>query len=219
MFSLALALALVVPGAAPKSDTRLVGTWLLEGRRYATFNADGTGVVEGEPMRWVTRGGTLLVTDAEGEVDTVPFTIEGGVLKAQVGLTVLTLTREGKKGTAPAPSPEAPKKAGQDELSRLLLSSNWCWLRYASGNTYTQKVHFSADGTWQDYSESDIWVPGSAEANRSQQGGGRWQVKNGQLWLSSPDSPQLAPVPLTVTRNSNGYPIINADGREYSMCR
>jgi len=36
--------------------------------------------------------------------------------------------------------------------------------------------------------------------------------------MSSPEEPALAPVPLQVTQNSNGYPIITADGKEYSSC-
>jgi hypothetical protein len=117
----------------------------------------------------------------------------------------------------------APQRAGNDQLSRLLLSSNWCWLRYSNGNSYTQKVHFSPDGTWQDFSESDIYsnnqyTQTTAQLTGNRQGGGQWAVRNGQLFLSTPESPQLAPVPLTITQNSNGYPIINADGREYSQC-
>lgn len=101
---------------------------------------------------------------------------------------------------------------------------NEAWMKlisHASGNTYTQKVHFSPNGTWQDFSESDIYVSnsiGTAEATNNRAAGGQWAVRNGQLWLSSQDSPQLQPVPLSITRNSNGSPIITADGREYSMC-
>lgn len=122
------------------------------------------------------------------------------------------------------PQQPRPQPAGNDQLSRLLLSSNWCWLRYSNGNSYTQKVHFNANGTWEDFSESDIYVNNqyaqtTTQAVGNQTSGGQWAVKGGQLWLSSQDSPQLQPVALTITRNSNGYPIITADGREYSMCR
>jgi hypothetical protein len=121
---------------------------------------------------------------------------------------------KGKQGAQPQP-------AGNDQLSRLLLSSNWCWLRYSNGNSYTQKVHFNANGTWQDFSESDIYSNNYgtvAQATGNRTNGGQWAVKGGQFYLSSPENPQLVPVPLTITRNSNGYPIITADGREYSMC-
>ncbi len=126
----------------------------------------------------------------------------------------------GPAGTQAAP---APQRAGNDQLSRLLLSSNWCWLRYSNGNSYTQKVRFGPDGTWQDFSESDIYVNNqyaqtTAQATGNRQSGGQWAVKNGQLYLSSQESPQLEPVALSVAYNSNGYPIITADGKEYSQC-
>jgi hypothetical protein len=48
---------------------------------------------------------------------------------------------------------------------------------------------------------------------------GQWAVKGGQLYMSDPpETPQLVAVPLQVTRNSNGYPILTADGKEYSQC-
>ena len=102
------------------------------------------------------------------------------------------------------------------------MSSNWCYLRYASGNTYTQKVHFNADGSWNDFSESDIYVNNSngyAQSTGNHQSGGQWAVKGNVLYISNPpETPQMVPMQLTVTRNSNGYPIINADGKEYSQC-
>ncbi|MBL9039780.1 MAG: cell envelope integrity protein TolA [Archangium sp.] len=130
----------------------------------------------------------------------------------------------GQQGQAQAPQARrGGGAAGNDQLSQLLVSSNWCYLRYASGNTYTQKIHFSPDGTWNDFSESDIHVNNSigiAQATGNRQNGGQWAVQGGQLMMSDPpETPQLAPVPLTITRNSNGYPILNADGREYSMCQ
>ncbi|MGV3621435.1 MAG: hypothetical protein ACO1OB_11495 [Archangium sp.] len=205
----------VVLAAAPKQDSRLVGTWTLEGQPFVTLNANGTGTMEGDALKWRTEGTVLLLVDEDGETDKVPFKVEGDALSLNVGGMTMNLTRAGKK----AAKTEQP--AGNDQLSKLLLSSNWCWLRSANGNSYTQKVHFAPNGTWQDFSESDIYVSNPnavAQATGNRSGGGQWQVKNGQLWLSSSDSPQLQPVQLSITRNSNGYPIINADGREYSMC-
>ncbi len=84
-------------------------------------------------------------------------------------------------------------------------------------------MHFSANGTWSDLSESDIHVNNSigiAEATSDRQSGGQWVVRGGQLLMSNPpETPQLTPLPLTITRNSNGYPILNSNGREYSQCQ
>jgi hypothetical protein len=196
------------------------------GESFLTLNANGSGSMDGDALKWKSDGKVLTITDADGETDKVSYQLSGDTLTLSMAGVPISLQRAG--GKAPkvkpqAPQAPAPQTAGGDQLSRLLLSSNWCWLRYSNGNSYTQKVHFNANGTWEDFSESDIsannvYAGTTAQATGNRTSGGQWAVKGGQLYLSSPDSPQLEPVPLTVTRNSNGYPIINADGREYSMC-
>lgn len=254
---------LIVLAAGPKADSRLVGNWQLNGQPFLTLNANGSGVMEGDPLKWRTDGATLVLIDPDGESDRAAYQLQGETLTLNMAGASVQLVRgkqavakasrlaraaergadesdeeglekarqwlaqqQGQQGQRPPPAgqqPAAPRAAGADQLSRLLLSSNWCWLRYSNGNSYTQKVHFSADGTWQDFSESDIYNANAStqttvQATGNRSGGGQWAVKGDQLWLSSPEAPQLQPIPLSITRNSNGYPIINADGREYSMC-
>lgn len=250
-------LALLVLAASPNP---LVGSWQLNGEPFLTLNANGSGAMEGDPLKWKSDGKTLVLTSPEGEIDKVPFQVQGDVLVVNVGGMAMQLQRVGTKAAKKAQNepmqmdpqmkamaeafmaqaqqqgaeddaPVARQKgapaakatpAGNDQLSRLLLSSNWCWLRYSNGNSYTQKVHFSANGTWQDFSESDIYSNNAgtvAQATGNRANGGQWAVKGGQLLMSSPENPALTPMPLTITRNSNGSPILNADGREYSMCR
>lgn len=47
---------------------------------------------------------------------------------------------------------------------------------------------------------------------------GRWTVQGGELSMPEGDGP-LEPVSTALKRNSSGYPIIVADGVEYSQCR
>lgn len=208
--------------------------WKADGATLTITDEDG----EAEKLPYQVQGETLTIT-----MGGLPLALQrGGAPVAKTSKTqrndddddaaALAMAQQwaAQQGQQPAPKKgqpaqpgqgAQPQAAGNDQLSRLLLSSNWCWLRYSNGNSYTQKVHFNANGTWQDFSESDIYSNNYgtvAQATGNRTNGGQWQVKNGQLWLSSPENPQLQPIPLTVTRNSNGYPIINADGREYSMC-
>lgn len=230
-------LALLVLAAAPKVDARLVGTWHLNGQRFVKLSADGGGEMEGERITWRVEGKTLVIKDEDGETERLPFELKDGVLTVRSEGATLTLTKSASVPRAaagdlappaatgrpqPQPREQAPAPGGNDQLSRLLLSSSWCWIRYASGNSYTQKVRFSPNGSWQDFSESDISVNNqyaqvTAQATGNRQGGGRWAVRGGQFFLSEGDGP-LEPVPLSVSYNSNGYPLITADGREYSQC-
>ncbi len=147
-------------------------------------------------------------------------------------------------GGAPSPAgpmpkaPAAPAMTPQDvQVSQLLLSSRWCHFSYSgvsgssSGSSYTETVVFSPDGGMvvqtggESYYSADVRnSTGDVIARGStagQQGGGqqyRWRVSQGML-MTSTDGMTWQPTPLQITQNSNGYPIITANGKEYSQCR
>ena len=106
--------------------------------------------------------------------------------------------------------------------NELLLSSAWCTFSYSkvSGASNAKRYAFRADGTYAlgSRAESGSSGPyGSVASQRDGQGGGRWRVQNGELFMS--EGGPFEQVPTVLKRNSNGYPIIVADGVEYSQCR
>ena len=125
---------------------------------------------------------------------------------------------------APQQGQEQPRAAGNDQLSRLLLSSAWCSFRYnkVSGTSSTEKYRFFPNGTWNNGGRTETYnsgANGTVAGQYDSQGGGRWEVRGGQLFMSSSENPQLQPVEgFSVTQNSNGYPIINSGGKEFSSC-
>ncbi len=157
----------------------------------------------------------------------------------------LMFTRQAGGGQGTGPGPTAPgggsAVAGmspQDaQIAQLLLSSKWCHFSYSgvsgtsSGSSYTEAVLFSPDGAMvvqtggESYysadvrsSTGDVITRGSTAGQR---GGGqqyRWRVSQGML-MTSLDGATWQPTPLQITQNSNGYPIITADGKEYAQCR
>jgi hypothetical protein len=157
---------------------------------------------------------TSADADAEALADAQRY------LQQQQGRPTTPTTPAARGQVAPTPA----GAAGNDQLSRLLMSSAWCWLKYASGNTYTERIVFSANGTWSSNKESEIYGRNDSAGTSAHAVGvggetGQWAVKGGQLHMSDPpETPQLVAVPLRVTRNSNGYPILTADGKEYSQC-
>ena len=134
-------------------------------------------------------------------------------------------------GRTPEPAPPA---AGADQqLTQLLLGSPWCSFQYnqTSGRTSTSRYTFLSDGTVafgtnteggtsNQFGGGTVNLGGGATGSvySQSQGGGRlrWKVQQGMLHLD--DGKGFQPVALQVTRNSNGYPIITADGTEYSQC-
>lgn len=131
--------------------------------------------------------------------------------------------QQGRPAMPPQPM-QQQQRAGNDQLSQLLLSSSWCSFSYnkISGASNTTKVTFYPDGSWGLGARGETYnsgAYGSVAGQHDSSGGGRWAVQNGVLLMSSAETPQLTPVPgFSVTRNSNGYPIINSMGKEYSSC-
>ncbi len=121
--------------------------------------------------------------------------------------------------------PQAPTDAPSAQLSHLLLSSAWCSFTYnkVSGASHQTRVQFSANGHWSSGSRGETYSSGSngsVAGQHDEETGGQWVVQQGQLFMSNPpETPALSPVNLTIRRNSNGYPILTADGTEYSSCR
>lgn len=119
-----------------------------------------------------------------------------------------------------AGAPSAAQAAGMS--NKLLLSSAWCSFSYnkISGTTKTTRARFYSNGSYafgnQRESQSSGQY-GSVYGQSGGDGGGRWQVQNGELYMGEDGGP-LEPVQTVLKRNSNGYPIIVADGVEYMQC-
>lgn len=106
--------------------------------------------------------------------------------------------------------------------NQLLLSSAWCSFSYnkISGTTKTTRARFYSNGTYgfgnQRESQSSGQY-GSVYGQSGGGGGGHWQVQGGELYMGEGGG-ALEPVQTVLKRNSNGYPIIVADGVEYMQC-
>lgn len=121
------------------------------------------------------------------------------------------------------PQGQGQGSAGNDQLSQLLLSSAWCSFSYnkISGTTKQTRVQYFRNGTWAVGGQTETYnsgANGSVAGQYNSNNGGLWEVRNGQLWGSYGNAPLQLVQPFSVTRNSNGSPIINSLGVEYSMC-
>lgn len=138
------------------------------------------------------------------------------------------------QAAAPAPPAQAAGSPQDQQLRNFLLSSAWCSFSYSqtSGSTSTSRNVFLANGilmigtnyeggTTNQNGGGNVDLGGGASGSYySQSQGGqqaRWMVQGGQLHVDLGQGMQ--PVPMQITRNSNGYPIITTGGKEYSQCR
>jgi len=107
--------------------------------------------------------------------------------------------------------------------NELLLSSAWCTFTYnkTTGYSNTTRVRFNKNGTYGTGGRAEGGSSGKYGSYASQNdssGAGRWKVNKGELYLSQGRG-ELGHVNTVVKRNSSGYPIILADGVEYSQCK
>lgn len=217
-----LFLLLSVPGYAASP---LVGTWNKDGSPLARLAADGTGTVRGEAVRWKASGRTLSLTYVEdGRVETLFYSLEGAALTVTMDGESETYIRAAPGGAkAPKSVSVTPSPASSDSLSKTLLSSPWCYLRYNqhAGTTRQERAVFRPDGTWSSAARGETYssgASGTAYGQSDSATGGRWQTKGGRL-LMSEGRAALEEVSLKMARNSNGYPILTVEGKEYSQCR
>lgn len=141
----------------------------------------------------------------------------------------------GAQGAAPAAGAACPPVQAQPgtadaQMVQMFTQTAWCHFSYSGGTERNERVVMTMDGRIASNSRSETshsgtntnqygeqtqaWGTASASAGGDQ---GCWKVLNGQLQLSS-DGVNWQPVPTQVTQNSNGYPIVNAGGKEYATC-
>lgn len=129
--------------------------------------------------------------------------------------------RSGGGGQPDAAGAVAGNSPVDRQLAQLLLRSAWCSFSYnqTSGTTSTERIVFRQDGSGARSSGRESVSSGmNGTAYGASSGGGafQWRLQNGSLIVS--DGTGQSVVPLQVTQNSSGYPIITANGTEYSMC-
>lgn len=107
-------------------------------------------------------------------------------------------------------------------LAQLLTSSAWCTFKYSqvTGYSNSTRYRFNRNGSYSMGSRGEGYSSGGGGtfASQSDKGsGGRWKVEGEQLSMSE-DGVEWETVTTRVKSNSNGSPIIVADGVEYSQC-
>lgn len=223
--------------AAGKVDKSLVGKWQWQHDYKASelqLGANGKGTFDGVALAYQVQGNQLVVTMNGATIIYYYQLNQGQLLLGGGDLNgVAQFVRVNQSATEKSRGATDKQTGnGKDEpLARLLLSSDWCSFSYSGGGggynssgsygrTSTSRIHLSPDGSYSQSSNSES-SSSNADGSVASQGGngygGRWQVRSGALYISR-DNGQMQPVPLKVTRNSNGYPIITADGTEYMQC-
>jgi hypothetical protein len=196
----ALVLALAFAAQA-YGNPSLHGTWSaaeVNGRPLlVTFDANGAGKINGQPMRWQTLG-PMLAIEQNGDVATYSFQIDGGKLKVSGGdlSGVATLTR-GSKAADAAKAKQPSKPAGQARQAASGTSQElvgkWCNLAQFTannrgGSSRMECFELKPDGTYAYHYEGSMSAnaPGMYGGTASQSAdAGRWSYNGSELTAHS----------------------------------
>lgn len=110
------------------------------------------------------------------------------------------------------------------EAKQILTSSAWCSFSYNSvtGSSKSSRVVFHSNGIMSINSGSETYSKGYAGTYAGQSQGGvrmKWKLENLRMYIDQGDGNGFVDIGLEATTNSNGYPILHAGGKEYSMCK
>lgn len=218
---------------------QLIGKYQMEAAsgEVLELRANGTASLGGEETRWSANGTTLRVSD-----DTMPYALLGGRLILSISGLQIPWRRTGvqaaqTQGQPPSPSQTPKGRPGdggaasrniisgtmQDQQARqILMQSAWCSFTYnkVSGTSTTRRVVFRPVGVMTVNGGAETYSSGygGTYSGQSNSGGAaRWRYENQRLYLDQASGFQ--DIGMQATTNSNGYIILHADGREYSMCQ
>lgn len=243
ILSLFAILSFVPPALRAQTPGELVGKYQMdaEGGDILELRPDGSAVMAGDKTTWSADKSYLTVG-----ADVMAYTLRGNRLLLTMGPVQLAwrklsdpVKKPGQKPKAGAQSRPAEKNGGggkpardkakpvaggntQDAQARAMLTgSAWCSFTYnkTSGTSTTRKVVFRPDGVllMNDGAETYSSGYGGVAAGQSSSAGAlRWKLENLRVYVDQ--GAGFQDIDLTATKNSNGYVILKAEGREYSMC-
>ena len=190
----------------------LVGTWRGP-ESTIELSKDGTTVVNGIKYRYTVEASVIILVGSDG-IFRFPYQLKGDVLNVLVNGALQTY-----KCVAPGTAPQSNGELSEE----ILLSSAWCTFSYnkITGYSSSTKWVFSPDGTFSKGGRAEGYSSGGGGSMASQhdsRSGGRWKLVRGELYLAmGQDAPQA--VQSVLKHNNQGYPIIVANGVEYSQCK
>jgi hypothetical protein len=150
-----------VPAPAPTGATAgLVGTWRGP-QGTARFNADGTGMVDGNPGRYEIHGNQMTLIGAQGQL-TLGFELRGDVLTVTGSGGSVTLTR-------------VKQETGAGSV-HMELVGKWCWISQVNATNggarqSSRCITLNGNGTYTYAGLTDSYNPyGGATSQTSDSG-------------------------------------------------
>ena len=219
--SFAIILSLVTSIAFSQSDKdKFVGRWVSTDAGYemeCNFNADGTGVIDGDAVKWSVKPGYLIV-EVEGDRLTYSYTfhdkgfrVSGGDLE-----TPLNFKRVKDGGTTRSPSGNAGTSVSSGKKLDQSLVGKWCYVNVTSNysSSSEQCITVNANGTYEYYSERSTSGGNGSTASQASDAG-TWWVEGNRVYYNSQNQGEGSYELVKRNHPKTGDPMIVLDGTAY----
>jgi hypothetical protein len=211
---------LICSGQAPKTDAeKLIGKWVSHDDGYpmeADFKANGTGVVDGDAVKWSVKSGTLTI-DVEGDrknykisIKENEFNVSGGDLEKPMNFKRVVAGNRTEAGT------KETTNANEKKLDQTLVGK-WCYVNVASNynTTSEQCIIVNENGTYEYYAEGS--TSGSNGSTASQlSDSGTWWVEGNRVYYNSQSQGEGSYELIKRNHPKTGDPMIVLDGTAYT---
>ena len=189
----------LVFSAPASANPALHGTWsaAVDGQPLTvTFEPNGTGVVNGKPMKWQTLMRLLVIQHQGGDTVSYSFdargdrlSVSGGDLPGIVTLSRGTAAAEAAAKTARAPQPSSQGSSGdaQELVGKWCKGSNFT-ANSGGGSSRMSCFELRPDGTYTYGSQGSMSASsGGTWGGTSSQSGdsGRWSVSGNRITAQS----------------------------------
>lgn len=211
--------AIVCFGQTAKTESEtLIGKWVTHDDGYpmeANFEANGTGVVDGDVVKWSVKGGVLVVTvDGDRKSYTIKvnendFRVSGGDLEKP-----MTFKRVAAGNTSSSSRNEKSTVAGK-KLDQSLVGK-WCYVNVASNYSTSseQCIIVNANGTYEYYAERSTSGSNGSTASQSSDAG-TWWIENNRVHYNSQNQGEGSYELIKRNHPKTGDPMIVLDGTAY----
>jgi len=206
--------------AVATGGNSLIGTWTTQGNGESVTLIIYENSLE---LDGSETGYSLLPDVIHTEEWDFPYRLRNNVLEVTFPNNIEVVFRKTSDDVPVKPAAKVGDLISDKQVCDMLVANGWCSFSYSGssssdlsyGTSNSGKLRFFSDGSYArgDYAESSHSDPGfSYTSGDRSEGGGRWEVRNMELFLDGDLTP------LELNYNSNDAPILLLDGTEHSRC-
>ena len=209
---------------AQTDKEKFVGHWVSNDAGYAMecdFKADGTGVVDGDVVKWSVKPG-ILVIEMEGDKQNYNYTfnqtgfrVSGGDLEMPLNFKKVKVGSTSTFSTSTSSTQTTTTNSSGKKLDQSLVGK-WCYVNVASNNSSSseQCIIVNANGTYEYYAESSTSGSNGSTASQSSDGG-TWWVEGNRVYYNSQNQGEGSYELVKRNHPKTGDPMIVLDGTAY----